>query len=250
MSKKGGTWKKNKWMALKDIIERLIGENPMVAFILSFCILPNALPLFYAVMRNDLQEISIRIFTISAITVGAIIPLLLVKIHEINSTKQINEEIEINKRKFELQRDIELNKQKRYNHLLDAQINAIAQETKYLHDSMKEHETQMIIATARQLSNTLQGNKDAENSLLADHFRETLANIVEKLGSQSGKHNKLLSQIAELEADIQKADMTSMIEKKSSKNELNTDGNLRKCTQCNESNPPHTVRCKGCRKYL
>jgi uncharacterized membrane-anchored protein YjiN (DUF445 family) len=255
--------KKNKWLALKDIIERLVKEDPLLAFFLTFCILPSAMMLLDAVRLNNYTQIFTVIITLSGITIIVIIPLLLIKNHKMNETRRTTEEIAINKRKFELHRDIELNKQHRYNQLLDAKINSIKQETNYLRDSMKEQETQMIIATARQLANILQGDRDAENSILANHFKETLKDIAEKLGSQSGKHDKLLIQIKELEENIEKANLPSKIESASSPEELESEekkrsskdaavnyGNLKQCTHCNEYNQPNDVRCKNCRKFL
>lgn len=255
--------KKNKWLALKDILERLVREDPLLGFFLTFCILPSAMMLLDAVRLNNYTQIFTIIITLSGITLIVIIPLLLIKNRRMNETRTNNENIAINRRKFELHRDIELNKQSRYNQLLDAKIKAIEQETKYLHDSMKEQETQMIMATARQLSNILQGDRDAENSILANHFKETLKDIAEKLGSQSGKHDTLLNQISELEANIEQTNFPlkkesepSKENRKTEKNDLSAEnaemsyGNLRQCTQCNELNQPNAVRCKSCKKYL
>lgn len=245
MSKKKLDFKKNKWLALKDILERL-GEQPLVAFIFAFCVLPNALPLFNAVIRNDLQEISTRIFTVSAVIVGAIIPLLILKIHEINKaarTKAINL---VNIRKFELHRDIELNKQKRYNELLDAKIDSIKTETALISDSMEKQTSNMMIETIQRLADSFRGDISSENYLRAKEYKNSIQEIVNNIKQQSPKYDGILDKISKLDfSNIEPEEEPKEEVLKSTPQQPPKKGI---CSHCGHHNPPKQIRCKKCKK--
>ncbi len=182
--------KSNKLKNLKEIFQKMVAEDPIMAGVFSLSVPPLLGIMAQAILSKDIELVFIIIGTLSGITLFVFIPLIITKTWKYNQ-KTIGDQRKIAIQAEAVRREEqEKNKQLRFNELMTAKITNIKTHTELI----IQYTDKYVRNEIKQTAHKIQENLTALDSAAAAPFQEDLLDVISQLIRRIDKKDQQLDE--------------------------------------------------------